>query len=358
MDHRRRSTADNDEDAFKFPTVPNARRYCPYSKRMQMLAQMPPPRKASKASLVAHNRAIERAKLGVARGTSQCVQLLERNLQFIFRRDVAELFRQYRKEIIDPALSNLRLLDVTASHEKTDDDRTLNEIFRHLLDDAAQDYPIATLENPISISNEESSSSCDNAREAAKSERKKSGNSNSSASISDECRFVTGSMANSALGYSNARGRIYAKHPDLFRYQTDAEDKQWLVQHQAIKSVVGRVYLLRLADIEALLATSEYSRASGPSRKPLRPFALPDRLTEKVQSAYDIARQTGSSHAPVGGKSLRRSTNTPSSSSSEQASNDATTLDEARRDASMDISDNEAANSHRQRCPEIRIIPS
>lgn len=39
-------------------------------------------------------------------------------------------------------------------------------------------------------------------------------------------RFVLGSKANKALGFGSARGRLYTKHTDLFRYIGDQEDSK------------------------------------------------------------------------------------------------------------------------------------
>ena len=44
--------------------------------------------------------------------------------------------------------------------------------------------------------------------------------------ISINTRFVLGSKANKALGFGSARGRLYTKHSDLFRYIGDQEDSE------------------------------------------------------------------------------------------------------------------------------------
>ena len=48
--------------------------------------------------------------------------------------------------------------------------------------------------------------------------------------ITTETQFMMGAEANKAVGLGNARGRIYTKHPELFKYSGDAEDKQWLYE--------------------------------------------------------------------------------------------------------------------------------
>ncbi|KAL3220761.1 hypothetical protein MRX96_005202 [Rhipicephalus microplus] len=37
--------------------------------------------------------------------------------------------------------------------------------------------------------------------------------------------------ANKALGLGATRGRLYIKHPEVFKYSGDQEDKQWLYEH-------------------------------------------------------------------------------------------------------------------------------
>lgn len=44
--------------------------------------------------------------------------------------------------------------------------------------------------------------------------------------ITVKTKFVLGSKANKALGFGSARGRLYTKHTDLFRYIGDAEDSK------------------------------------------------------------------------------------------------------------------------------------
>lgn len=45
--------------------------------------------------------------------------------------------------------------------------------------------------------------------------------------ITAETRFVLGSKANRALGFGSARGRLYTKHTELFKYVGDSEDSKF-----------------------------------------------------------------------------------------------------------------------------------
>uniref|UniRef100_A0A6B2FYC3 Deoxynucleotidyltransferase terminal-interacting protein 1 (Trinotate prediction) n=1 Tax=Myxobolus squamalis TaxID=59785 RepID=A0A6B2FYC3_MYXSQ len=62
-------------------------------------------------------------------------------------------------------------------------------------------------------------------------------------SINENTRFILGSVANRVLGYSEARGRIYTRHSDLFVYKCDKEDKKALFKTGRVSRIIGRVSL-------------------------------------------------------------------------------------------------------------------
>lgn len=58
------------------------------------------------------------------------------------------------------------------------------------------------------------------------------------------------------LGYGNMRGKLITKHPDLFRYSVDSEDKEWLIKyklHYLSHNSLGPSYIMILEDIRELL---------------------------------------------------------------------------------------------------------
>nr|DBA27803.1 TPA: hypothetical protein GDO54_008261 [Pyxicephalus adspersus] len=59
--------------------------------------------------------------------------------------------------------------------------------------------------------------------------------------LDEKTTFVLGSRANKALGMGGTRGRIYTKHPELFKYAADAQDKQWLAEQQHMKATGGKM---------------------------------------------------------------------------------------------------------------------
>jgi len=77
--------------------------------------------------------------------------------------------------------------------------------------------------------------------------------------LTSETLFVLGSKANKALGLGQTRGRLYMKHPELFKYSGDTEDKEWLTKNQVMSTTGGKAYLMVLQDIICLSQTDEYS---------------------------------------------------------------------------------------------------
>jgi hypothetical protein len=51
---------------------------------------------------------------------------------------------------------------------------------------------------------------------------------------------------------------LYIKHPTLFKYSGDAEDKEWLCRHNLMPPTGGKAYLMVLEDIWELAETDEY----------------------------------------------------------------------------------------------------
>ncbi|KAF8568761.1 hypothetical protein P879_03386 [Paragonimus westermani] len=64
--------------------------------------------------------------------------------------------------------------------------------------------------------------------------------------------FTLGSSANTWLGMGAARGRIYTKHPELFRYACDAEDKAWLVHSGILTSHGVKAYLMHSGQVRQI----------------------------------------------------------------------------------------------------------
>nr|CAH8832899.1 unnamed protein product [Trichobilharzia regenti] len=100
--------------------------------------------------------------------------------------------------------------------------------------------------------------------------------------------FALGSTANSWLGMGTARGRIYSKHPELFRYVCDNEDKAWLVQTGVIVSHGVKAYLVHAEQVYHIAEqiNSQITKSSiGRGAEKLKTFKLPQKILQKVRNA-------------------------------------------------------------------------
>ena len=99
-----------------------------------------------------------------------------------------------------------------------------------------------------------------------------------------DTKFVLGSKANKSLGFGQTRGRLYTKHPDLFRYIGDMEDRQWLSERGLMPPAGGRAYLLIKEDIEDLIQSHEYIGQPGVNAGDMGDgFLVPQFMLEKMK---------------------------------------------------------------------------
>ncbi|KAH9596364.1 Deoxynucleotidyltransferase terminal-interacting protein 1, variant 2 [Schistosoma haematobium] len=94
--------------------------------------------------------------------------------------------------------------------------------------------------------------------------------------------FALGSSANTWLGMGTARGRIYSKHPELFRYICDNEDKAWLVQTGLIISHGVKAYLVHAEQVHQIATQQINSHSSKADIEKLKTFKLPYWFLQKV----------------------------------------------------------------------------
>lgn len=108
--------------------------------------------------------------------------------------------------------------------------------------------------------------------------------------LSANTLFILGSRANKALGFGQTRGRLYIKHPELFKYSGDQADKEWLAKANLMATTGGKAYLMVLQDILDLVESPEYS--SHPKQQPgeLVGFSVPEWMIEKMKAYIETAR--------------------------------------------------------------------
>ncbi|XP_038054793.1 deoxynucleotidyltransferase terminal-interacting protein 1-like isoform X2 [Patiria miniata] len=106
-------------------------------------------------------------------------------------------------------------------------------------------------------------------------------------------KFVMGARANKALGLGNTRGRLYIKHPDLFKYSGDQDDKQWLYEHHLMPATGGKAYMLLLEDIRELANTEEYRDNHLLAVTELKEFEVPEYILDKIKHYMEVNRTDG-----------------------------------------------------------------
>lgn len=108
--------------------------------------------------------------------------------------------------------------------------------------------------------------------------------------LSTDTLFILGSRANKALGFGQTRGRLYIKHPELFKYSGDQTDKEWLAKANLMATTGGKAYLMVLRDILDLAESPEYS--SHPKQQPgeLVGFTVPEWMIEKMKAYIENAK--------------------------------------------------------------------
>jgi len=108
--------------------------------------------------------------------------------------------------------------------------------------------------------------------------------------LEQDTLFILGSRANKALGFGQTRGRLYIKHPELFKYSGDQTDKEWLAKANLMATTGGKAYLMVLSDILQLAQSPEYS--SHPKQQPeeLVGFRVPQWMIEKMKAYIETAK--------------------------------------------------------------------
>ncbi|XP_060119851.1 deoxynucleotidyltransferase terminal-interacting protein 1 [Heteronotia binoei] len=118
--------------------------------------------------------------------------------------------------------------------------------------------------------------------------------------ITEGTAFVLGSRANKALGMGGTRGRLYIKHPHLFKYAADPQDKHWLAEQQHMRATGGKMaYLLLEEDIQDLVASDEYRGSLDLKLEELKPFVPPPWMTAKMRKYMEQLRSEGEQLPPA-----------------------------------------------------------
>ena len=91
----------------------------------------------------------------------------------------------------------------------------------------------------------------------------------------------------------NSNKNIYSKHPNLFKYEADANDRLWLKENGILKRKNNKCYILLSAEVASLFQAKFFNRHSSSSMKEqfakkLKTFGLTGKMVEKVKRKYSF----------------------------------------------------------------------
>lgn len=281
--------------------------------------------------------AISRAKLGCITSSAKSLDVLRQNLQKSINREIDEILQRYLEKFFKPGLENVRI----NNGEHSISEQHIQAVCRQILEEAKKmyhgsytrgnsptsDYNIDSGRNSPSdlrlgrllgkhgVTGRKKRDNSDSDSEASLQLVKKkkkgrpplhqggvlSGRSTpcklkadavkregpkwDPARLQPTSQFIMGAKANKALGLGATRGRLYIKHPEVFKYSGDQEDKQWLYEHNQMPATGGKAYMLLVEDIRELAETDEYRGSPGLMLDEIVGFSVPESMLAKMQAA-------------------------------------------------------------------------
>lgn len=103
-------------------------------------------------------------------------------------------------------------------------------------------------------------------------------------SITEDTEFIMGVKANKALGFAATRGKLYYRHPELFKYSGDSDDKLWLFEQNELPITGGKAFLMIADDIRKLADHQDYRNNEGLNLEEIKGFKVPSKMVEKMKS--------------------------------------------------------------------------
>ncbi|GAB6026504.1 hypothetical protein CHUAL_012929 [Chamberlinius hualienensis] len=289
-----------------------------------------------------HNVAVQRTRTGWVSSAAKSLDLVRQNLQQHINKEISEVIKRYTDKFLVPAIENIK----RNNGDNSVSDEHIHAVCRQMLDDAKRMYTTSHGRGSTPLgenSDSETGSHGEirpiNYRSSYRRKRKESDSDSETSQIiapvrkkgrpplyayggasgrvtpskqsksvdmikkegpkwdasriTNETMFIMGSKANKALGFGATRGRVYIKHPDVFKYCGDAEDKQWLYENSRMPATGGKAYLLILEDIKDLLESDEYRNSPDLVLDALMGFHVPEYMQEKMRSSMNSQRTDG-----------------------------------------------------------------
>ncbi|XP_055861411.1 mucin-5AC-like isoform X1 [Biomphalaria glabrata] len=335
---------------FNHVAEPKKKQLQPFNQRISNLSCFPVMNSTYRAAYRSHVVAVQRARAGVITNTAKSLDILRQNLQRAINKELTEIIKRYTDKYFQPALENIK----QNNNEPFLGDEHINYVCRQILEEAKSEYisetgrrSVTPSDIPDNISesgslggrrmflkrsrisdsdSEKGSDPGDFRRKIAKKKGKPSfygGSGRVTPSkpykptepirregpkwdpdrIKPETLFVMGARANKALGLGNTRGRLYIRHPDVFKYIGDQEDKVWLCEHNLMPATGGKAYMLLLEDIEDLSKSDDYKDSPGLMMHECIGFTVPEwmllKMKEQMKALRSDATKRSLSQSPV-----------------------------------------------------------
>lgn len=278
--------------------------------------------------------AMQRARLGFVNGTAKSLDLLRQNMQKFINKEIDDIIQKYIERFFKPGIENIKV----NNGESSVSDQHLHSVCRQILEEAKKMYQNTSNRgtSPAEFVELENSSSSEqkptnNFLKALIKKRKES-DTDSEASfipvkpkkrkgrppnvtsgrstpmkfrieqvrregpkwdpdrLHPNTQFIMGAKANKALGLGATRGRLYIKHPEIFKYSGDQEDKQWLYDHNLMPATGGKAYMLLVDDIKELAESDEYRNNSALMTDEIVGFTVPENMVNKMKQTMTEMR--------------------------------------------------------------------
>ncbi|XP_055946648.1 deoxynucleotidyltransferase terminal-interacting protein 1-like [Argiope bruennichi] len=280
--------------------------------------------------------AMQRARLGFISGTAKSLELLRQNMQSFINKEIDDIIQKYIEKFFKPGIENIKI----NNGENSVSDQHLHSVCRQILEEAKKMYqstsnrgtsPADFAEIESSSSSEQKPANNNNYLKTLLKKRKES-DTDSEASfipvkpkkrkgrppnvasgrstplkfkieqvkregpkwdpnrLTTETQFVMGAKANKALGLGATRGRLYIKHPEVFKYSGDQEDKQWLYDHNLMPATGGKAYMLLVEDIKELADSEEYRNNPSLMMNEIIGFTVPEHMISKMKQVMQDMR--------------------------------------------------------------------
>ncbi|KAL8604577.1 hypothetical protein ACOMHN_013357 [Nucella lapillus] len=324
----------------------------PFNQRVQNINNFPSMATAYRSAYRSQSVAMQRAKAGIITGSAKTLDLLRQNLQKSINKELDQIVHRYVERFFKPAAENIRQ-NIGADSVS---EEYMNTVCRQMLEEAKRMYsaearrsitPITDFPDNVSesgslngrrvsptplskrlkASDSDSEKGSDGGITKKVPRRKGRPPLNSSGRstplkpimkldciregpkwdperIKPDTLFVMGARANKALGLGNTRGRLYIRHPDVFKYSGDQEDKVWLHDQKLLPATGGKAYLLIVEDIVNLSKSDEYKDSPTLMMHECRGFEVPEFMRIKIREAMRAMRadslKRSRSRSPLG----------------------------------------------------------